>query len=67
LLERLGREKHSSLLGPFIIYNEIKSFEYAILRDHINKHLMFLITYEWAKKARVYYYTARNAWQGETL
>jgi hypothetical protein len=28
-LERLDREKHSSLLGPFVSYENIRVFEYG--------------------------------------
>ncbi len=38
ILERPASEKHSSLLGSFIIYEKVA-------RTH--KHLIFFLTYEW--------------------
>jgi hypothetical protein len=47
-LEKLAKDKHSSLLGPFVRYKEN-----AVNIPPEAVFTIFFITYEWAQKARV--------------
>ncbi len=41
--------KHSSLLGPFVTYEEIKMLCIRSQEQH-TKHFIFFVTYKWPKK-----------------
>ncbi len=52
-LERLARDKQSSLLGQFISYEENKVIN-MLLQVLYSQHLIFIITYEWDNKLECY-------------
>jgi hypothetical protein len=55
-LERLARDKHSSLLGPFVSYEENEVL-WIWLQVSYSQHFIFLVTYHWTQQAIVLHYT----------
>jgi hypothetical protein len=51
-LERIRGDKHFSLLGPIMSYEENELLRIRDLESY-SQHFIFFITYKWAKKARV--------------
>jgi hypothetical protein len=51
-LERIAKDKHSSLFGPFI---SCKKWSVVIMESY-PQHFIFFITYKCALKARVLHY-----------
>ncbi len=50
-LDMVGRDKHSSLLGPFVSYEENKVL-WPWLPAQLSQHFIFFENYEWAQYAR---------------
>ncbi len=55
-LKRLVRDKHSSLLGPFITYEENKFLQIRT-QGQFSEHFFFSVSYKWAQKTTVLHYT----------
>jgi hypothetical protein len=49
-MKRLAKNKHSSLLDPFVSYEEYEVFEYV---PGASQHIIFFVTYSWAQWFRV--------------
>ncbi len=47
-MERVATDKHPSLLGPYVSYEENKVL---FIQSHVqySQHLILLLTYEWAQ------------------
>jgi hypothetical protein len=55
-LKRLARDKHSSLLGPFVIYKENKVLRIRPQGPY-SQHVSFSASYKWAELSIVLHYT----------
>ncbi len=61
-LKTVQSDKHSGLFGAFVAYNN------SIVNTApgpYSKHFIFLLTYEWAQKARALHYTKLKALQSD--
>ncbi len=65
-LERFTRDKHSSLLGLFLSYEEYEVLWMQQIGHNICG-LIFFITYRWVQKARMlHYFTLETVCKGQT-
>ncbi len=55
-LERLAKDKHSSLLGSFVSYNEIEELWIRPLW-HCLQHFIFFIAYKYTQQAKALHYS----------
>ncbi len=65
-LETLTRDKQSNLLGQFLSY-EKNEVLWIHTQGPCSQLFIFFITYEQAQKARLFYNTTWNTYQGQTL
>ncbi len=58
-LERLAKDKQTSILGPFVSYKEKEVWGIQLLGPYSQQ--FFFVTCEWGKYARVLHYT-KSEW-----